>query len=516
MIHRRAMIIMRCAGVLAVLIWMPLILSACSGAGKEAKPSFDDLAQLNSQGVTIGAVEGTNPANRLPSLFPDAKYKYFRSEADGILAMQQGQVDGFISATPTLQYAIARLNVPMKLLTAYADSESAFAISRKGGIPGLKGQINRFLSQAKDSGLLDEMYQRWVMDADTRMPDIPEAENPIATLHVGVSGMMEPFEFYANNEISGFGAEFVRRFALEMGYRIEFRMSNLTALLADCQTGVIDMICGSLSHTAEREEMFDFSDTVFVTGASVAVLDTESAGAGNGGLWNYLVDSFEKTFIREQRWKMILSGLGVTILISALSILGGSLLGFVLCLAKRSPYRALSGVVKGLIQLIQGMPIVLLLMICFYLIFSGVGLGEIIVAVIAFSVYLAVYVADILDTGMSGVSKNEIEGATALGFNRVQIFRKIVFPQAVAQVFPVYQGHVVNLIKQTSVVGYIAVMDLTKASDLIRSRTFDAFFPLITTAIIYFLIARICIFLMKKAHQKLTSRRRRGGNQEAA
>lgn len=498
-----------------MLICMPLLLSACSGKDREAKPSFDDLAQLNRQGITIGAVEGTNPANRLPALFPNAKYKYFRSEADGILAMQQGQVDGFISATPTLQYAMARLNVPMKLLTAYEDSEAAIAISRKGGIPGLKGQINRFLAQVRESGLLDDMYQRWVREADTVMPDIPAAENPAAVLRVGVSGMMEPFEFYANNEVSGFGAEFVRRFALEMGYRIEFRMANMTALLADCQTGVVDMICGSLSHTAEREEMFDFSDTVFVTGASVAVMDSESAGAESGGLWNYLVTSFEKTFIREQRWKMILSGLGVTILISVLAILGGTLLGFVLCLAKRCPYRAVSGLVKGFIMLIQGMPIVLLLMICFYLIFSGVGLGEILVSVIAFSVYLSVYVADILDTGISGVSRHEVEGAIALGFNRVQIFWKIVFPQAVAQVFPVYQGNVVNLIKQTSVVGYIAVMDLTKASDLIRSRTFDAFFPLITTAIIYFLIARICIFLMKKAHKKLTGRRRRGGDQEA-
>lgn len=495
--------------ILFGLICMLWFLSACSAADKDHGAPINTIEQLNSSEMTIGALEGSNPALRLPEFFPNAQYKYFRADTDGLLAVEQGQVDGFISGTPMLEYALARQDTSLKLITAYEDSESAFVISRSAQIPGLQGQINTFLAETKESGLLDEMYQRWFRDGDTRMPELTEIKDPVATLRVGVSGMMEPIEFYMNDEVVGFGAEFIKRFAHEMGYRIEFRMANLPGLLADCQTGNVDVICGSMSHTAEREKIVDFSDIVFATGASVAVIDPDKTGSKGSGFINYLTNSVVNTFIVENRWKMLLSGFKITVLISTLSIVLGSAAGFALCMAGRSRKRILSICARALIQLVQGMPIVLLLMICFYLIFARIGLGEITVAILTFSLYLSVYVADMLDAGISGVSRHEIEGAKALGFKKMQTLMKIVFPEAISQIFPVYQGHVVNLVKQTSIVGYIAVVDLTKASDLIRSRTFDAFFPLITTTILYFALTRIYILLLKRVQISFFSRRHR-------
>ena len=210
--------------------------------------------------------------------------------------------------------------------------------------------------------------------------------------------------------------------------------------------------------------------------------------------------------IREDRYKMILDGLKITLVLSIGSLTLGTILGFILCLLKRSKIKAVSIVTNAFIALIAGLPIVLTLMICFYLIFSGTGLNEIMVAIIAFSIDFGCVVAIILNSGIESVAVGEIEAAAALGLSKIQTFVKITYPQAVKNIFGVYNRQVISLIKATSIVGYIAVQDLTKVSDIIRSRTYDAFFSLIFTAAIYFLIARLCIFVLNLLQSRMNRR----------
>ena len=158
--------------------------------------------------------------------------------------------------------------------------------------------------------------------------------------------------------------------------------------------------------------------------------------------------------------------------------------------------------------MLSGLPIVLTLMICFYIIFAETGLNEIFVAIIAFATDFGCYVAIILNSGIESVAVGEIEAAKALGMSNFQVFVRIIFPQAIQKTFGVYKRQVISLIKATSIVGYIAVQDLTKVSDIIRARTYEAFFSLIFTAVIYFLIARICIFVLNAAESKLNRRKR--------
>jgi polar amino acid transport system substrate-binding protein len=159
------------------------------------------------------------------------------------------------------------------------------------------------------------------------------------------------------------------------------------------------------------------------------------------------------------------------------------------------------------IVVISGLPIVLTLMICFYIVFSGTGLNEIAIAIIAFSIDFGCYIAITLNSGIESVDGGEIEAAEALGLSKIQVYRKIILPQAVRKIFGVYKRQVISLIKTTSIVGYIAVQDLTKVSDIIRARTYEAFFSLIFTAAIYFIIARICIWALDLAERKLNRRK---------
>ncbi len=144
---------------------------------------------------------------------------------------------------------------------------------------------------------------------------------------------------------------------------------------------------------------------------------------------------------------------------------------------------------KVYIAILRGTPVLVLLMLIFYVVFASVNIDPVLVAIIAFGMNFAAYVAEIFRTGIEGVDKGQTEAGIAMGFTRVKTFLYIVLPQTVRRILPVYKGEFISLVKMTSIVGYIAVQDLTKASDIIRSRTFDAFFPLVMVAILYFLIS---------------------------
>jgi polar amino acid transport system substrate-binding protein len=204
-----------------------------------------------------------------------------------------------------------------------------------------------------------------------------------------------------------------------------------------------------------------------------------------------VASSFQSNIIQERRYLLIWDGLTTTVLIAVLSALFGTLLGAAICFMRMSPRTTLQWTARSFIAVLRGTPVVVLLMIMFYVIFGSVNINPVLVAVIAFGMNFAAYVAEIFRSGIEGIDPGQSEAGTALGFTRVQTFRYVVLPQMIQRILPVYKGECISMVKMTSIVGYIAVQDLTKASDIIRSRTFDAFFPLIMVAVLYFIIAGI-------------------------
>jgi polar amino acid transport system substrate-binding protein len=200
-------------------------------------------------------------------------------------------------------------------------------------------------------------------------------------------------------------------------------------------------------------------------------------------------DSFVSNLIVEDRWKLMLAGLDVTLEVSLLSILLGTLAGALLCFMRMSRNRVLCGTAKFYIELMRSLPLLLLLLVLFYLVFASSGLGKIQVAIVCFTLYFGAYISEIFRSGIEGVDKGQWEAGAAMGMGKGLVLRKIILPQALYRVLPVYKNQMTALIKATSIVGYVAIMDITKTSDLIRSRTFDAFFPLLLTAIVYLLLS---------------------------
>ncbi len=215
-----------------------------------------------------------------------------------------------------------------------------------------------------------------------------------------------------------------------------------------------------------------------------------------------LTESFTNNLIAEDRYRMILDGLQVTLLITLCAALLGTLLGGLVCWMRMSRRTWLQQVAKVYIELMRGTPVLVLLMLMYYVVMAPLDATGIVVAIVTFAMNTAAYISEMLRTTIQGIDRGQTEAGLALGFTPRQTFFKIVLPQVVKAVMPVYQGEIVSLLKGTSIVGYIAVADMTRASDLIRSRTFDAFFPLIVTAIIYFLMAWLIGLLLQSLVQR--------------
>ena len=196
-------------------------------------------------------------------------------------------------------------------------------------------------------------------------------------------------------------------------------------------------------------------------------------------------DLLYKIFLKDGGWLTILNGLWVTMQISALSLLLGTILGSLLCFFRLGKIKPLKIVAQVYISIIRGSPVLMLLMLLFYGVFARQGLSPILVAVITFSMHTAAHVAELLRSALMALDKGQVEAARTLGFSKWQAFKLVTFPQLVQIAKPVYQSTVVNLIQWTSVVGYVTITDLTRVINNIASRTMQPMITIIGGMIIY-------------------------------
>lgn len=192
--------------------------------------------------------------------------------------------------------------------------------------------------------------------------------------------------------------------------------------------------------------------------------------------------------IAQDRWMLILRGLGTTLLIAFGAIIVGTLIGAVICLFRMSNIRVLRWIGTLYITVIRGVPVITQLMIFAFVIFASYSMPLNVVAIIGFGVNSGAYVSEIFRAGIQGVDIGQTEAGRSLGLKKWQTMVKIVFPQAFKNILPTYTNEFIVLIKETSVAGYIAIQDLTKVGDMIRNATFNAWVPLITTAVIYLIL----------------------------
>ncbi len=225
--------------------------------------------------------------------------------------------------------------------------------------------------------------------------------------------------------------------------------------------------------------------------------------------WDGIVATFIKCFLKDDRYLLLLNGIGVTIKISLLAVVIGIAIGLVIAFCALSKKKVLNLIGKVYTDVIRGTPSVTQLMIIYFVVFATVDLEKWVIAAIAFGINSGAYVSEIIRAGILSIDKGQTEAGRSLGLNAVQTMVSIVIPQAVKNIFPALCNEFIVLVKETAIVGYIGLVDIQKAGDLIKSATFEAFMPLITTAIIYFVLIKtltIALARVEKALRKSDSR----------
>ena len=221
-------------------------------------------------------------------------------------------------------------------------------------------------------------------------------------------------------------------------------------------------------------------------------------------------DKFYLNFIKDDRWKYILDGLGVTLRVTFFAVLIGIVLGFLVAVVrstcdKTGKLKILNAICKLYLTVIRGTPVVVQLLIIYFVIFGSMDISKVIVAVMAFGLNSGAYVAEIFRSGIMSVDSGQFEAGRSLGFNYAQTMMYIIMPQAFKNVLPALGNEFIVLLKETSVSGYIALQDLTKGGDIIRSRTYDAFMPLIAVSLIYLAMVLIFTKLVNILERRLRS-----------
>ena len=207
-------------------------------------------------------------------------------------------------------------------------------------------------------------------------------------------------------------------------------------------------------------------------------------------------ESFYQNFIEKDRWQYLLTGLENTLLITIFAVLIGVAIGFLVAIIRAShdkngSLKILNFICRVYLTVIRGTPTMIQLMITYYIIFASVNVSKIFVAVCAFGINSGAYVAEIVRSGIMSIDQGQFEAGRSLGFNYVQTMRLIILPQAFKNVLPALANEFITLLKETSISGYIAIPDLTKGGDIIRSQTYDAFLPLFGVAVIYLVLVMI-------------------------
>ena len=224
-------------------------------------------------------------------------------------------------------------------------------------------------------------------------------------------------------------------------------------------------------------------------------------------------EHFIQNFIEDERWRYLWDGLNVTLTVTLFATILGILIGFLVAVVRSTHdrtgrFRVLNAVYQFYLTVIRGTPVVVQLMIIYYVIFGAVDINKVIVAVLAFGINSGAYVAEICRAGIMSIDIGQLEAGRSIGFSYAQTMWYIILPQAFKNVLPALGNEFIVLLKETSVSGYIALQDLTKGGDIIRSRTYDAFYPLIGVALIYLVLVLLFTKLVAMLERRLNQSER--------
>lgn len=465
----------------------------------------DDLPGKNI-GVQIGTT-GDNYATDYENDEAGSKVTRFNKGADAVQALKQGKIDCVIIDEEPAK-AFLEKNPELGILEEeFVIDDYAICISKKN--TELRDRINEALDILSQNGTLKNIMSNYIGD-DTKgtMPYVsPEGltrENGKLTMATNVA--FPPYEYYENGDAVGIDVDVARAIADILNMELVVSDMEFDSIIVAVQSGKADMGIAGMSVTEDRLKNIDFTNSYAISKQVIMVKTGESVSSAS------LVEKIKQVFLEDDRWKYIPKGLLNTVIITLFAGFLGIILGFLFAIVRvyyeRNDVRPvwiriLNILVKLYLTVFRGTPVMVQLLIMYYVIFASVKLNPIVAAVLAFGLNSAAYVAEAVRAGIMSIEIGQFEAGRSLGLTYGQTMTSIIMPQAIKNSLPTMCNEFIALLKESSIVGYIGLMDLTKAGDVIRSSTYEAMLPLITVALVYLLIVVVLTGFVGKLERRL-------------
>ena len=503
-----------------IAIFLCLLLASCgSESSSENRKQMKTKADL--QGAVIGVQLGTTSdglATELEKKGDGTKVERYNKGADAIQALLQGKIDCMVTDEAPAK-AFQRVNPSLQILPETFDA-SSFAICVGKDHAELKQSINHAIHILKANGVIDSIVNRHLergiavaytpkISADKlnssadKLNSSSDAPHPSDVKKVGPEALQklglkkslrfatnatfEPFEYYQNGKIVGIDVDVANAIGDVLGVDVEILDMEFDAIITSVQAGKADAGIAGITVTPEREKNIGFTDSyadvrqvIMVNSGDVKVADAQQG----------FVDKFKSCFIDDNRYQYMLQGLGNTLIITFFAIILSVILGTLIAIVRarherKGDWKIPNMICQLYLTIMRGTPTMVQLLIIYYVVFASADVNKIFVAVIAFGLNSAAYIAEVIRSGIMSVDNGQMEAGRSLGLSYGKTMRLIILPQAFKNVLPAMGNELITLLKETSISGYIGLVDLTKGSDIIRSITYEAMMPLGVVALVY-------------------------------
>ena len=475
-----------------------LLLASCGSDSSDSKKQLKTKTDL--QGAVIGVQLGTTSdglATELEKKGDGTKVERYNKGADAIQALLQGKIDCMVTDEAPAK-AFQRVNPSLKILPETFDA-SSFAICVAKDHGELKQSINHAIRILKANGVIDSIVNRHLergiavaytpkaSDAKKMGPEALQKLGLKKSLRFATNATFEPFEYYQNGKIVGIDVDVANAIGDVLGVDVEILDMEFDAIITSVQAGKADAGIAGITVTPEREKNIGFTDSyadvrqvIMVNSGDVKVADAQHG----------FVDKFKSCFIDDNRYQYMLQGLGNTLIITFFAIILSVILGTLIAIVRarherKGDWKIPNIICQFYLTIMRGTPTMVQLLIIYYVVFASADVNKIFVAVIAFGLNSAAYIAEVIRSGIMSVDNGQMEAGRSLGLSYGKTMRLIILPQAFKNVLPAMGNELITLLKETSISGYIGLVDLTKGSDIIRSITYEAMMPLGVVALVY-------------------------------
>jgi polar amino acid transport system substrate-binding protein len=421
------------------------------------------------------------------------KIRRYLSAADLPVALKAGNIDAFAMERSEAELYAAELP-GLVMLPEVIGSEEYVAICAKKN-SALGEEIDAAIGEIINSPVYFEMRERWLGGdlESTIMPDIPQGTGERLT--AVINSEYPPFEYFGEGgERLGFDIELLLRVGALLDRRIEFYETSYTSMFPAIDSSYADVCISVIDYKPALREKYFVSRPYY---NNVIMMVAQAGQERRTGFIGGISRSVYNHLLVEKRYTYILEGIRGTLIIFVIAAFFGTLIGALLCAMIRGKRRFLNKAALLYARVLQGTPIIVLLLFITYVVLAGSGLSAVIAAGLAFSLYFSAKACEIFRAGLDSVDNGQIEASKAMGLSGLQTYRFVLIPQAAILSLPLYRADLVEMLKLTSVVGYVGVMDLTYALEVIRSRTYEAVFPLFLETVIYIILTSLLTRLFR-------------------